>query len=59
MCFESDDYQFIRFPFDRLDDDSLYLSNLWEKKQLAVKSIDDFSTKNYRASWFSWFFVYS
>ena len=58
MCFESDDYQFIRFPFDRLDDDSLYLRNLWEKKQLAVKLIDDFSAKNDRASLYSWFFVY-
>ena len=45
MFFESDDYHFIRFPFDRLDDDSLCLCNLWEKQQLAVKLTDDFSAK--------------
>ena len=28
-----------RFPFDRLDGDSLGLCNLWGKEQLAVKSI--------------------
>ena len=49
MCFESDDYQFIRFPFDRVDDDSLCLCNLWEKQQLAVKLTNDFSAKNDRS----------
>ena len=29
---------------------------LWGKEQLAVKLPDDFSAKNHRASWCSWFF---
>ena len=32
---ESDDYKLTRFPFDRLDDDSLCLCKLWGKEQLA------------------------
>ena len=48
--------KFTRFPFDRLDDDSLYLCTLRWKKQLAVKLHDDFSAKNHRASSYSWFF---
>ena len=32
---ESDNYKLTRFPFDRLNNDSPYLCNLWGKKQLA------------------------
>ena len=44
--------------FCRLDDreDSLCPCNLWGKEQLAVKLPADFSVKNHRASWYSWFF---
>ena len=47
--FESDDYKLTRFPFDRLDDDSLCLYNLWGKEQLAVKPPNNFSATNHRA----------
>ena len=43
--FESDDCKLTRFPSDRLDDDSLCLCNVWEKEQLAIKLLDDFSVK--------------
>ena len=59
MCSKSDDFQLTRFPFDRLDDDSLCLCNLRGKEQLSVKLTDDFSAKNYRAYWYSWFFAKS
>ena len=42
---KSDEFKLTLFPFDRLDDDSFCLCNLWGKEQLPVELPNDFSAK--------------
>ena len=42
---KSDEFKLTLFPFDRLDDNSLCLCNLWGKEQLPVELPNDFSAK--------------